>query len=50
LVDCDPVKRNERLHMDRSQPETRECAHGLLGSVFARSGGRVEVIDHRHEH
>src|SRR6185295_16334134 len=21
LVDCDPVKRNERLHMDRSQPE-----------------------------
>ena len=21
LVDCDPVKRNERLHMDRGQPE-----------------------------
>jgi hypothetical protein len=21
LVDCDPLKRNERLHMDRSQPE-----------------------------
>ena len=21
LVDCDPAKRNERLHMDRSQPE-----------------------------
>jgi energy-coupling factor transporter ATP-binding protein EcfA2 len=21
LVDCDPVKRNERLHMDRNQPE-----------------------------
>ena len=21
LVDCDPVKRNERLHMDRAQPE-----------------------------
>jgi adenylate kinase len=21
LVDCDPVKRNERLHVDRSQPE-----------------------------
>lgn len=21
LVDCDPVKRNERLHMDRDQPE-----------------------------
>jgi energy-coupling factor transporter ATP-binding protein EcfA2 len=21
LVDCDPIKRNERLHMDRSQPE-----------------------------
>ena len=21
LVDCDPVKRNERLHMDRRQPE-----------------------------
>ena len=21
LVDCDPIKRNERLHIDRSQPE-----------------------------
>jgi len=21
LVDCDPIKRNERLHLDRSQPE-----------------------------
>ena len=21
LVDCDPLKRNERLHMDRGQPE-----------------------------
>jgi hypothetical protein len=21
LVDCDPVKRNERLHMDRGQPD-----------------------------
>ena len=21
LIDCDPVKRNERLHMDRGQPE-----------------------------
>ena len=21
LVDCDPVKRNERLHVDRGQPE-----------------------------
>ncbi|HKU72629.1 MAG TPA: hypothetical protein VJR02_01800 [Pyrinomonadaceae bacterium] len=47
LVDCDPVKRNERLHMDRGQPELAnpqmDCwAAYLRGQADAM---RLSIID-----
>ena len=54
LVDCDPVKRNERLHLDRGQPELanarmdcwaaylRGQADALELSIIDTSDGKME--------
>jgi energy-coupling factor transporter ATP-binding protein EcfA2 len=42
LVDCDPVERNERLHMDRSQPE---LANPQMDCWAAYLRGQADALD-----
>lgn len=42
LVDCEPVKRNERLHMDRSQPE---LANSRMDCWAAYLRGQADALN-----
>ncbi|HEX6733045.1 MAG TPA: hypothetical protein VF074_23690, partial [Pyrinomonadaceae bacterium] len=42
LVDCDPLKRNERLHMDRSQPE---LANPQMDCWAAHLRGQADALN-----
>jgi hypothetical protein len=42
LIDCDPVERNERLHMDRSQPE---LANPQMDCWAAYLRGQADALD-----
>ena len=42
LVDCDPVKRNERLHMDRNQPE---LANSRMDCWAAYLRGQADALN-----